>query len=148
MKNERQDAIIQLIENKICLTQQDLIDGLNEMGFNVTQSTISRDIKKLKLVKSRDENGNYRYIIHTPKLPEISHPFSDIFTRAVISVNYAMNNVVVKCNPGLASGACVAIDDIFGDMMLGSLAGDDTIIIVTASESESKLLCESLNKLF
>ena len=70
-----------------------------------------------------------------------------MFRRSAKSIRYSLNNVVVKCDVGMASSACVAVDEMFGDLMLGSLAGDDTIIIVTEGEEQSKLLCENLNQL-
>lgn len=150
MKSKRQEKILELIRQKICLTQEDLQNGLLEAGFNVTQSTVSRDIRELKLVKGRDEQGNYRYLSNQNgaalKKSDYSH-YRELFLRAVKSVDYSLNNVVVKCGVGMASSACVAIDEMFGDMMLGSLAGDDTIIIVTVGEAQSKLLCENLLKL-
>ncbi|MBO5020887.1 MAG: ArgR family transcriptional regulator [Clostridia bacterium] len=149
MKSKRQEAILELIKNKICLTQEDLQNGLLNLGFEVTQSTISRDIKELKLVKGRDANGKYRYISNatSQKDNKPNTHYSDLFTRTVKEVNYSLNNVVIKCYNGMASVACVAVDELFGDMMLGSLAGDDTIIIVTTGEQQSKQLTESLIKL-
>lgn len=149
MKSKRQERILELIKQKICLTQEDLQNGLLESGFNVTQSTVSRDIRELKLVKGRDEQGNYRYISNhqAPASKRTEIHYKELLLRAVKSVNYSLNNVVVKCGVGMASSACVAIDEMFGDMMLGSLAGDDTIIIVTVSEMQSKLLCEELSRL-
>ena len=73
--------------------------------------------------------------------------YRDFFSRAVKTVAFSLNNVVVKCYTGMASSACVAVDEMFGDMMLGSLAGDDTIIIVTAGEPQSAHLTAELNKL-
>ena len=73
--------------------------------------------------------------------------YRKLFTGAVKSVSFSLNNVVIKCFTGMASSACVAVDEMFGDMMLGSLAGDDTIIIVTASEPQSAALTAELNKL-
>lgn len=149
MKSKRQKTILELIKNKICLTQEDLQNGLLEAGFLVTQSTISRDIKELKLVKGRDRDGNYRYLqsnARTEDAHTISH-YSDLFIKTVKEVNYSLNNVVIKCYNGMASVACVAVDELYGDMMLGSLAGDDTIIIVTTSEEQSKTLTNNLLKL-
>lgn len=149
MKSKRQEKILELISRKICLTQEDLQSGLLEAGFNVTQSTVSRDIRELKLVKGRDENGNYRYISNETqkKVSKLDSQYIGMFTSAVKSIDYSLNNVVVKCYNGMASSACVAVDELFGDMMLGSLAGDDTIIIVTQSEAQSKQLVVSLKKL-
>ena len=149
MKSKRQEMILKLIKDKVCLTQEDLQNGLLELGFEVTQSTISRDIRELKLVKGRDEEGNYRYLVNSSSKTssrDTSH-YSDLFSKAVKTVDYSLNNVVIKCHNGMASGACVAVDELFGNMLLGSLAGDDTIIIVTTGEAQSKLLKESLIKL-
>jgi len=149
LKTNRQKMILDLISQKICLTQDDLQQGLKEMGIDVTQSTISRDIRELKLVKGRDADGNYRYLSHLkPTVKDKgNNRYHEFFMRTVLSVKYSLNNVVIKCDTGMASSACVAVDELFGDMMLGSLAGDDTIIIVTSGENESKKLCESLNSL-
>lgn len=149
MKSKRQEIILELIRKKICLTQEDLQEGLLEAGFDVTQSTISRDIRELKLVKGRDEQGNYRYLSNQASniVKRNDNHFKDIILRGVKSVDYSLNNVVVKCGAGMASSACVVIDEMFGDMMLGSLAGDDTIIIVTSGEEQSENLCESISNL-
>ena len=149
MKSNRQLKILELIKNKICLTQEDLQNGLKELGFNVTQSTVSRDIRELKLVKGRDEQGNYRYLANNVnKLSKRDDlHYREMFSRSARDITYSLNNVVVKCDVGMASSACVAIDEMFGDLMLGSLAGDDTITIVTESEEQLKLLCENLNQL-
>ncbi len=149
MKSKRQEKILELIKNKVCVTQEDLQNGLLELGFDVTQSTVSRDIRELKLVKGRDNEGNYRYLFNrqvNENSKSNSH-YSELFSKAVKEVNYSLNNVVIKCFNGMASSACVAVDELFGDMMLGSLAGDDTIIIVTTGETQSKLLCDNLIKL-
>lgn len=149
MKSKRQEMILRLIKDRICLTQEDLQTGLKDLGYDVTQSTVSRDIKELKLVKGRDEQGNYRYLANSPhKLSaKDSMHYKELLSRSAKSVRYSLNNVVVKCDVGMASSACVAIDEMFGDMMLGSLAGDDTIIIVTESEAKSEELFENLSKL-
>ena len=119
------------------------------LGYNVTQSTVSRDIKELRIVKGHDSDGNYRYIANEPTAAVMQNRehYRDFFSRAVKTVAFSLNNVVVKCYTGMASSACVAVDEMFGDMMLGSLAGDDTIIIVTAGEPQSAHLTAELNKL-
>ena len=149
MKTKRQEIILELIKNKVCLTQEDLQNGLKDLGFDVTQSTVSRDIKELKLLKGRDELGNYRYLTHivSKQSPKNYNQYREFFAKAVKDIKYSLNNVVIKCDVGMASSACVMVDEMFGDMMLGSLAGEDTIIIVTQSEQDSKLLFDSLNKI-
>ena len=147
MKNKRQEVIIDLIQNNILTTQDELQEALQNLGFTVTQSTVSRDIKELKLIKSHDSSGYYRYISNQNASKYSHSHYRDMFVKAVKTIDYALNNVVIKCHNGMASVACVAVDELYGDMMLGSLAGDDTIIIVTTSEQQSKLLCDSLLKL-
>lgn len=146
MKQTRQKQILDIINQKIILTQEDLQSELLNLGFEVTQSTVSRDIKELRLVKSHDSQGNYRYVAHISRNSDNSRQ-RDIFAKSVISVDYALNNVVIKCHSGMASGACVALDDMFHKYMLGSLAGDDTIIVVTRSAEHSKTLVQEINNI-
>lgn len=149
MKSKRQEKILELIKEKIFLTQEDLQNELLALGYNVTQSTVSRDIKELRIIKGHDANGNYRYI--TGELPSVGSQtgehYRDLFSRSVKSIAFSLNNLVVKCFTGTAQGACVAVDELFGGMMLGSLAGDDTIIIVTRGETQSAQLAGELQKL-
>ena len=148
MKNNRQREILNIISQKVVLTQEDLQSELLALGFDVTQSTVSRDIKELRLIKSHDADGNYRYISPAANgfKRDKSH-YADLFVKSVISVDFAVNNVVIKCHAGMASSACVALDEMFHDMMLGSLAGDDTIIIVTRSEHHSQILVDKINNI-
>ena len=149
MKSNRQEKILELIKNKIFLTQEDLQNELLSLGYNVTQSTVSRDIKELRIVKGHDADGNYRYIANEPTAAVMQNRehYRELFSRSVKSVAFSLNNVVIKCYTGMAQSACVTVDEMFGDMMLGSLAGDDTIIIVTAGEPQSARLALELNKL-
>lgn len=148
MKQTRQQKILELISENIMLTQEDVKAGLEKAGFEVTQSTVSRDIKELKLVKGRDKSGNYRYLSGVgDTTPHTENQYVKMFVDGVKSMDYALNNVVIKCFGGMASSVCVALDALFHDMMLGSLAGDDTIIVVTRSEEQSKTLIENLKKL-
>ena len=149
MKNKRQKKIIDLISKNIIITQGDLQEALINAGFEVTQSTVSRDIKELRLIKGHDSEGNYRYI-SSENAAVSEQPYNhyrEIITNSVKSVDYAINNVVIKCYTGMASSVCVAVDTLFAGRMLGSLAGDDTIFIVTRSESESLELTEQIKKI-
>jgi transcriptional regulator of arginine metabolism len=151
MKNKRQEEILRLIRDHVIVTQDDLQNALCKLGYQVTQSTVSRDIKELRIVKAQDAAGQYRYIsaYHPDNDPKQVHSerFVDVFKRAVIQIDYAMNDVVVKCYAGMASSACVAIDHLFGEMIVGSLAGDDTILAITRSEAEAVALAAKLKKL-
>lgn len=149
VKNLRQEKILEIIKKKVFLTQEELQNELLLLGFNVTQSTVSRDIKELRIVKGHDAAGNYRYIVNDNggASAQSENHYRELFSKAVQSLKFSLNNVVVKCYNGMASGACVAVDELFGDLMLGSLAGDDTIIIVTAGEEQSAVLVRELEKL-
>lgn len=148
MKTERQERILELIKDKIFLTQEELQSELLALGYHVTQSTVSRDIKELRIVKGHDAEGNYRYVAtDAPSVSQNKAHYSELFLRSVKSIAFSLNNIVIKCYTGMASSACVAVDELFGDMMLGSLAGDDTIIIVTGGEQQSLCLVRELNKL-
>lgn len=148
MKNKRHEKILQIIKERIIVTQDELQNILLELGFNVTQSTVSRDIKELRIVKAQDINGIYRYM--SSKNGQITmhdntkEHYIDVFTKGAIDVKYAVNNIVVKCYNGMASSTCVAIDTLYGGEILGSLAGDDTIIIVCATELDAKSLAGKL----
>ncbi len=148
MKQKRQQKILELIENNILLTQEELQQNLEALGFQVTQSTVSRDIRELKLIKGRDGEGNYRYLSHkAEEKPHSDNQYEKMFKDGVKHFDFAINNVVIKCFGGMASSVCVAVDALFGDMMLGSLAGDDTIIIVTRSEEQSITLINEFRKI-
>ena len=148
MKHIRQQKILELIKLNAMSTQEELQEALENLGFNVTQSTVSRDIRELKIVKSRDKNGIYRYVSSAENQTQRtgSH-FEETFKRAATQVVYSMNTVIVKCYPGMASSAGVAIDNLFSDIILGSLAGDDTVFAITASEQDSLHLTKELKKL-
>ena len=102
MKNKRQQEILEIIKQKIVLTQEDLQNELLLLGYNVTQSTVSRDIKELKLIKSHDSAGNYRYISNENVASHTHSHYRDMFLKAVKSIDYALNNVVIHCYSGSA----------------------------------------------
>ncbi len=149
MKKKRQEKILELIENNIVITQDDIQNLLQEAGFQVTQSTVSRDIKELRLIKGHDADGNYRYIsssVSQNDSQSFSH-YREIFSHYVKSVEYAVNDIVIKCVSGMASSLCVAIDAMFSDMMLGTIAGDDTILIITHSEAQAQQFTNEFKKM-
>ena len=135
MKNRRHEAIIEIITGKAVATQELLIQLLAEKGIKTTQATLSRDIQQLSLVKQRDENGIYRY-----SLPAAAAEEKSLFEEAVISVDYAMNTIVLKCRAGMAQGTCAAIDSVNHQGIVGTIAGDDTIFILVRSEADAKKL--------
>lgn len=148
MKKQRQKKLIEIIENNIIDTQDELQERLKSEGFDVTQATISRDINELRIVKMRDSNGIYKYFINHDNSGEpIKIAYYDIFSQAVVSVDYAMNNIVVKCHSGMASGACAAFDNMYGNMTLGTLAGDDTFLVITRNEQDAEHITKLLKEI-
>ncbi len=149
MKKRRQQKILEIIANNIVLTQDDIQNYLLKAGFRVTQSTVSRDIKELRLIKGHDSAGNYRYVsseLRDTDKQSFIH-YREIFSRYTTGVDFALNDIVVKCVSGMASSVCVALDAMYNDMMLGTIAGDDTVFIVTCSETQALQLTNELKKL-
>ena len=113
-KAKRQETILKIIENNIIVTQDDLQNALLNAGIEATQSTVSRDIKDLRIIKALDRNGTYRYINPAKEKgekvvkPPYNH-YADVFGHAVVSINSAMNDVVIKCYPGMASSVLLLI---------------------------------------
>ncbi len=135
MKNRRHEVILEIITEQPVATQELLIKLLAERGINTTQATLSRDIQQLSLVKQRDENGVYRY-----SMPAAATAEKSLFEEAVISVDYAMNTIVLKCRAGMAQGTCASIDSVEHQGIVGTIAGDDTIFILVRSEADAKKL--------
>lgn len=148
MRNKRHDAILKLISEQNIETQQELTSALSELGFNVTQATISRDIKELRLLKQLNQNGRYIYTINEPNREKNdANNMSLIFSKSVISLEYALNTVVIKTLAGMAQGAAAALDSLHNPDYLGSIAGDDTIFVVTRSEEAAQNFCNKLKNL-
>lgn len=140
----RHTAILRIISEQEIETQDDLIAKLKENGFDVTQATVSRDIKQLGLVKTTDGEGKYRYSAPHPSFSGSDSKFKNILSEAIISSESAENMVVVKTYSGMANAAAAAIDALASDRILGSIAGDDTILIVTKNDETAEEFSEIL----
>lgn len=148
MKLNRHQKILELIKLYPINTQEELLEKLRAEGYTVTQSTVSRDIKSLRLQKSLSSVGKYRYVAPAQNQPEMKSSFAGILSSSVISAEAAMNMVVVKTYSGMASAACAAIDSMEFSGVLGSLAGDDTIFIACADNDFAKEFVLKLNKFY
>ncbi|MBQ7714555.1 MAG: arginine repressor [Clostridia bacterium] len=137
MKTNRQNAIIDIIENGAIETQEELIGKLAERGFTVTQATVSRDIRELKLVKVTGELGKYKYIAPPTGSEESQHVYA-AFTASVKSVDSAMNLVIIKTYPGLAQAVAASIDSQNDLDIVGCVAGDDTIFAAAPTIESAK----------
>lgn len=140
MKSGRQDAILEIISSEDIETQEQLTDKLMERGFSVTQATVSRDIKQLHLIKKTTETGKYKYALQSGiEDAKISVKYRSILKETIVSIRPAGNIVVVKTYNGMANAAAAAIDAIAGSLVVGTIAGDDTIFVATESDENVKL---------
>ena len=146
MKTRRQTKILELIQKHSINTQEELLRILNENGFVVTQATVSRDIKELRLIKTLDSQGNYKYSPRQKDIAGISMKFQSIFYDTVTSIDRSDNLIVIKCLPGMAQGVCAALDSMSWDEILGTIAGDDTIFVATRNEDFAANLMEKLKE--
>ena len=139
MKQKRHAKILELIAQYPIDTQEELLRRLNHEGFNVTQATISRDIKELRLFKTLSEDGKYHYTTTRPEqASDLKGKYRSIFEESVQKVDYAGHMVVIKCFVGMAQAAGAALDSMHWPSIVGTLAGDDTVFILMRNESDAK----------
>lgn len=148
MKQSRQSAIIDLINQHEIETQEELAQMLKERGYLVTQATVSRDIKELRLMKVINEKGIYKYA-QAWKADEnqADEKQRTIFRQSVLSIDFAQNIVVIKTYSGMAQAAAFVIDTMNIKEVVGSIAGDDTILCVTKNEQIASILTGKLKLL-
>ena len=144
MKLSRHSKILDLILRYDIETQEDLAKRLAEAGYNVTQATVSRDIKDLKLIKVLGEHGVYKYVQSDRETASKEKNLSSIIRTSVLSVAYAVNLVVIKTHAGMAQAAGSVIDSIGFEEIIGCVAGDDTLLCVTQTEKNAQTLTEKL----
>ena len=148
MKTQRQAKIMEIISTRNVETQEQLLAALQQEGFRGTQATISRDIKDLRIVKELTSLGTYRY---TTSSSEVSGSFSTkmntIFRVCVTGFDYAQNIIVIRTLPGLASAAGSAIDSMNLSLVVGTLAGDDTVMVVMRDNNAAAAFCGEIKNL-
>ena len=142
MKRLRQEKLLELISKYEIDTQDELIDRLRENGFEVTQATISRDIRELKISKMTTGKGTYRYVLPKQTNTASNLKFNSALIDALINIDYACNIVVLKTHAGLANALAVGIDAMHLESILGCVAGDDTILLVSRNEDDAKHIAE------
>ncbi|MBQ9112133.1 MAG: arginine repressor [Clostridia bacterium] len=147
MKNERQARILEIVSRFEVQTQEEITELLQSEGFKVTQATVSRDLKDLKLTKNMTSTGLYRYSVSRGHDHMGMVKLNNAMLESIISVNYSMNNVVIKTFPGLAQAVASSVDALNIDSILGCVAGDDTIIVVTLDEESSAEISEKIKEL-
>jgi transcriptional regulator of arginine metabolism len=143
-KKKRQAALLKIIAEREVETQEELSARLKKAGFEAAQATISRDMKELRITKGLSENGVNCYYVGSASLDV---RYNSIFAQSVISMDYAMNTVVIRCHAGMAPAACKVVDEQKFGFVVGTIAGDDTIFILTRSENHAIQLIEQLKGL-
>ncbi len=146
MKNDRLDEIIRLVQEKDIETQEELTALLNQAGFSVTQATVSRDIRKLGLIKRPTQRGRMKYMIPSGE-ENLTKRQLDILKASVLSMETAMNLLVIKTSSGMAMAAAAAFDDLKLPEVVGAVAGDDTILVATKTQKDAEVLKNHLQKL-
>ena len=147
MKIGRQSKILELIAAYDIETQEELAELLTKAGYHVTQATISRDIRELKLTKAVSSEGRQKYIALKGEDGNLNGKYVRILKDAFISMNKAQNIMVIKTVPGMAMAAAAALDTLHIEGIVGSIAGDDTIMCAICHEQETVHVMERLNRL-
>lgn len=147
MKYNRHAKILEIIEQNSIVTQDELVDKLKQEGMDITQATISRDIKELRLAKVLDENGVSKYASITQNENLISNKLLRVFNEAYVSSDYANNIATVKTLPGMAQAAASVVDSLKWPDIIGTIAGDDTIMIVCRAEKIAEKLVEKFSQM-
>ena len=148
MKARRQAEILSIIQENDIETQDQLLDQLRTRGMKSTQATISRDIKELHLVKELSGQSAYRYAVSERKTSlNTATRLHNIFKESVVSFEAAQNIVVIKTMSGLANGACAAIDGMNISDLVGSLAGDDTALLIMRDSHAAESLCLEIQRM-
>ena len=150
MKYQRHSKILELVKNEAIETQDQLMVRLKESGFDVTQATVSRDIKELHLYKRVDRGGISRYDISgdAAQTDDGSHErYRTVLKHNMRSIDYAGNLVIIKAFPGMAQAVCAAIDSMNFDSVVGSIAGDDTVFLAIRTPESVKKTISDLNRI-
>lgn len=147
MKVTRHAKILEIINSRDIETQEELAEELRKGGMNVTQATVSRDIKELKLIKVLSDSGKYKYatIMHTENF--LSNKLVNIFSQTVIGVENVNNFVVIKTISGSASAAAEAIDSLNFEGIAGTLAGDNTIFVMARDSEKAQIITQKMKKM-
>lgn len=147
MKTKRQTKMLELIKKHNIETQEELSDYLQEEGYQVTQATVSRDIRELKLTKVAMSNGRQKYAALTEANEDLSEKYTRVFRDAFVSMDMAQNILVIKTVSGMAMAVAAAIDAMHLHEIVGCIAGDDTIMCAVRSVDDTTAVMSRLRKL-
>ena len=147
MKTKRQSKIIELIQRYEIETQEELSEYLLKEGFNVTQATVSRDIRELKLTKISMNNGKQKYAVLGDTDDELSEKYVRVLRDGFLSMDMAQNILVIKTVSGMASAVCAAIDAMKIHEIVGSIAGDDTIMVAIRTSEDTRIVMKKIREI-
>ena len=147
MKINRHAKIVELIKKYRIETQEELAEYLNREGFKVTQATVSRDIRDLKLTKVPTDDGRQKYAVHQKGESEMSEKYIRVLREGYVSMDMAQNILVIKTVTGMANAVCVAIDAMNWPEVVGSIAGDDTIMCAIRSVEDTIKVMDKIGKI-
>ena len=147
MKVARHEKIKELIQQYDIDTQEELASRLNEAGFKVTQATVSRDIRALKMMKVTGKDGKSRYVILQELPTEMGEKYTRVLHDALLTIDQGQNILVIRTVPGMAMGVAAAMDALNWEEILGSIAGDDTVMCVARTLEEASSVAERLKSI-
>ena len=147
MKNNRHQKIIELVQQHVIDTQEELARRLNEAGYEVTQATVSRDIRQLKLTKTSGVDGKSRYTFSGESGPELAEKYIRVLKDGLVSMDMAQNILVVKTVSGMAMAVAAALDAINFSEIVGSIAGDDTVMCAVRSVEDTRIVMDKIREL-
>ena len=148
MRYSRQNKILEIINSECVETQEQLVELLKQSGYNVTQATISRDIKDLQLIKTLASHGRYKYIVaDSNSLQAVNNRFQKIFRETIQSINSSGNIIVIKTLNGCANAAGEAIDTYSFSHVIGSIAGDNTIFLLVDDPANIQEIKDRFNEI-
>ena len=147
MKSSRHKKIVELVRENDISTQEELAQILNNQGFNVTQATVSRDIRELKLTKGISDSGKQKYFVETDEESNLNEKYVRVFTECFVSMDMAMNILVIKTVSGMAMAVAAALDAMNFNEIVGTIAGDDTIMCAIRTVEDTRILISKLEKI-
>ena len=147
MKQKRHRKILKILSEIDVKTQEQLTDELKNSGFMVTQATVSRDIKELGLIKLPLADGSYKYAV-TKEEKNDQREHLTIFSKSILSIQAAMHTIVVKTNSGMANAVAASLDAFIGHDVVGTIAGDDTLLIITENPENAEKMATRLRRTF
>ncbi|HIX48947.1 MAG TPA: arginine repressor [Candidatus Mediterraneibacter caccavium] len=147
MKISRHAKIIELISQYDIETQEELAEYLNKAGFKVTQATVSRDIRDLKLTKVSVGAGKQKYVVHRQEEPEMSEKYIRVLSDGYVSMDMAQNILVIKTVSGMAMAVAVAVDSMKWNEVVGCIAGDDTIMCAIRTVEDTVAVMDKIRKI-